>query len=92
MITDGNTEGVADYISCTVTARLISLDAGSINARQGSTLALGLDSMVAVELRNWVMRQFDAPLQSTEILANQTVQTLAEKIAARSKKVVSVAA
>ena len=92
VITDGNTEGVTDYTSCTVTARLISLDAGSIDARQGSTLALGLDSLVAVELRNWVMRQFDAPLQPTEILANQTVQTLVEKIAARSKKVVSVAA
>lgn len=95
VIADGNTEAVADFISCSVTAqlaRLISVDVGSIDARQGSILALGLDSLVAVELRNWVMRQFDAPLQSTEILVNQTVQTLAEKIATRSKKVVSVAA
>lgn len=94
-IADGDTEAVTEFISCAVTAqlaRLISVEAGSIDARQGSILALGLDSLVAVELRNWVMRQFDAPLQSTEILANQTVQTLAEKIATRSKKMVSVAA
>ena len=95
IIADGNLEAVADFISGAVTvqlARLISVDAGSIDARQGSIMALGLDSLVAVELRNWVMRQFDAPLQSTEILANQTIQTLAQKIATRSKKVVSVAA
>ena len=95
VIADGNAEAVVDFISGAATvqlARLISVDAGSIDARQGSIMALGLDSLVAVELRNWVMRQFDAPLQSTEILANQTVQTLAEKIATRSKKVVNVAA
>ncbi|ERF68064.1 hypothetical protein EPUS_08500 [Endocarpon pusillum Z07020] len=95
MISDGNTEAVTDFISCAVRAqlaRLISVDAGSIDAHQGSIMALGLDSLVAVELRNWVMRQFDAPLQSTEILANQTVHTLAEKIATRSKKVKCVAA
>ncbi|KAL9031138.1 MAG: hypothetical protein Q9196_000814 [Gyalolechia fulgens] len=95
VISEGNTEAVADFISAAVTAqlaRLISVDTGSIDARQGSILALGLDSLVAVELRNWVMRQFDAPLQSTEILANQTVQTLAEKIATRSKKMVGAAA
>jgi acyl carrier protein len=95
VIAAGNAEAVADFISRAVTeqlAKLISVDAGSIDARRGSLLALGLDSLVAVELRNWVMRQFDAPLQSSEILANQTVQALAEKVAARSKKVVRVAA
>ena len=95
VIADGDAEAVVDFISGAATvqlARLISVDAGSIDARQGSIMALGLDSLVAVELRNWVTRQFDAPLQSTEILANQTVHTLAEKIATRSRKVVSVAA
>lgn len=94
-IADGNLEKVVDFISNAVTvqlAKLISVDAETIDALQGSILALGLDSLVAVELRNWIMRQFDAPLQSSEILANQTVQALAEKIAARSKKVVLVAA
>ena len=62
---------------------------GEHRRRQGSIMAQGFDSLVAVELRNWVMRQFDAPLHSTEILANQTVHILAEKIATWSKKVVS---
>ena len=95
VIADGNAEAVVDFIpgaAMVQLAGLISVDAGSIDARQGSTMALGLDSLVAIELRNRVMRQFDAPLQCTEILANQTVQTLAEKIATRSKKVVIVAA
>ena len=91
VVADGNTDAVTDFISCDLTkhlARLISVDASSIDARQGSIMALGLDSLVAVELRNWVMRRFDAPLQSTEILSNQTIQTLAEKIVTRSKKMV----
>ncbi|GAB7352403.1 hypothetical protein MBLNU459_g2831t1 [Dothideomycetes sp. NU459] len=94
VVASGEAEAVTDFVSRTVTlqlARLISVDADRIDARQGSILALGLDSLVAVELRNWVMRQYDAPLQSTEILANQTVQALAEKIVARSKKVVGAA-
>lgn len=95
LIADGDSEGVTDFISNAVTgqlARLISVDASSMDARQGSILALGLDSLVAVELRNWIVRQFEAPLQSTEILANQTVYTLAGKIAERSKKVAGSAA
>ncbi|KAH8198331.1 hypothetical protein TruAng_007486 [Truncatella angustata] len=95
VIAEGDTEAVSDFISYAVTrqlARLISVEVGSIDARQGSILALGLDSLVAVELRNWVTRQFDAPLQSSEILANQTVHSLAEKIATRSKKAVGVSA
>jgi hypothetical protein len=38
------------------------------------------------------MRQFDALLQPTEILTNQSVQTLAGKVAVRSKKMVDAAA
>lgn len=95
VIADGNADAVADFISAAVTtqlARLISVDASNIDTDQGSILALGLDSLVAVELRNWIMRHFDAPLQSTEILTNQTIRTLAQKIGTRSKKMVSVAA
>ncbi|PLB53458.1 ketoacyl-synt-domain-containing protein [Aspergillus steynii IBT 23096] len=83
-------EAVTDFISRTMTdqlARLISVDASSIDAQQGSIMALGLDSLVAVELRNWITRQFEAPLQSSEILVNQTVHGLAEKVATRSKLV-----
>ncbi|KAI8633724.1 hypothetical protein F5Y19DRAFT_414735 [Xylariaceae sp. FL1651] len=89
VIAAGDLEAVVEYISVAIThqlARLIAVDASSMDTRQGSMLTLGLDSLVAVELRNWVMHQFTAPLQSSEILANQTIYALAEKIAARSKK------
>lgn len=82
VISEGNPEAVADFISFAVAAqlaRLISVDASTIDAQQGSILAMGLDSLVAVELRNQVMRQFGAPLP------------LAEKIATRSKKMASAA-
>ncbi|KAG9663136.1 polyketide synthase, partial [Aureobasidium melanogenum] len=94
VVADGDIEEITDHISQatrTHLARLISMDLENIEVRQGSILALGLDSLVAVELRNWVMRQFDAPLQSMEILANQTIYALAEKIVGRSKKIAAVA-
>ncbi|KAH0382185.1 polyketide synthase, partial [Aureobasidium melanogenum] len=94
VVAHGDIEEITDHISQatrTHLARLISMDLENIEVRQGSILALGLDSLVAVELRNWVMRQFDAPLQSMEILANQTIYALAEKIVGRSKKIAAVA-
>ncbi|KAH0034730.1 hypothetical protein KCU78_g2201, partial [Aureobasidium melanogenum] len=94
VVADGDIEEITDHISQatrTHLARLISLDLENIEVRQGSILALGLDSLVAVKLRNWVMRQFDAPLQSMEILANQTIHVPAEKIIRRSKKIAAVA-
>ncbi|CAJ2506203.1 Uu.00g003330.m01.CDS01 [Anthostomella pinea] len=90
VVADGDLAAVASFIATSMAvqlARLISVEPGTIDPRQGSIMALGLDSLVAVELRNWAMRQFDAPLQSSEILANQTVHALAEKVALRSKKV-----
>ncbi|KAH8427412.1 uncharacterized protein LDX57_005127 [Aspergillus melleus] len=81
-------EAATDFISRAMTeqlARLISADTSTIDARQGSIMALGLDSLVAVELRNWITRHFHAPLQSSEILVDQTVQELAERVAGRSK-------
>ncbi|KAH0151771.1 hypothetical protein KCU67_g10115, partial [Aureobasidium melanogenum] len=94
VVAHGDIEEITDHISQatrTHLARLISMDLENIEVRQGSILALDLDSLVAVELRNWVMRQFDAPLQSMEILANQTICALAEKIVGRSKKIAAVA-
>ncbi|KAI0203707.1 polyketide synthase dehydratase-domain-containing protein [Astrocystis sublimbata] len=63
-IATGNVEAIIDFISEAIAqqlARLIAVEVSSIDIGQGSMLALGLDSLVAVELRNWVMRQFGAP-------------------------------
>lgn len=90
VIAEGNVEAVVEYVSRAVSqqlARLISVDASSIDLREGSILELGLDSLVAVELRNFVTRQFVATLKSSDILANQSLWALGEKIAARSKMV-----
>ena len=85
-------DAVTDTISRAIKeqlARLITVKAERIDDRHGSILDLGLDSLVSIELRNWIMREFDAPLQSTEIMTDQTIHDLAEKVAARSHKILS---
>ncbi|VUC29994.1 unnamed protein product [Clonostachys rosea] len=80
-------ESASHFISNAIAdrlARLISADSTGIDQESRSILELGLDSLVAIELRNWIVAQFDAPLQSSEILTNQTIHALAEKVLARS--------
>ena len=45
---------------------------------------LGLDSLIAIELKNWIVQTFHSPLQSSEILDSPTIKVLAETVAARS--------
>lgn len=47
----------------------------------------GLDSLVAIEIRNWITREFDASLQVLELLASSSILSLAETILAKSKLV-----
>jgi acyl carrier protein len=44
----------------------------------------GLDSLIAIEMRNWIKREFKASLQSLEILNEQGVKVLAQKILSRA--------
>lgn len=67
----------------TYLSRLISLDTSRIDRYKTSTLDLGVDSLISIELRNWVAREFSAPLQSSEILVSQTINSLADKILSR---------
>ena len=47
----------------------------------------GMDSLVAVEMRNWLFREMDATVPILELLANNPLAALATKIAKRSKLV-----
>jgi NADPH:quinone reductase-like Zn-dependent oxidoreductase/NAD(P)-dependent dehydrogenase (short-subunit alcohol dehydrogenase family)/acyl carrier protein len=88
VIAKGDHEAVVTFIAGAISgqiARLISVDIERIDEGDGSILALGLDSLVAIELRNWISREFDAPLQASELLVDQTVCLLAEKVASRSR-------
>lgn len=44
--------------------------------------ALGLDSLVSVELRNWIRREFGAELVLTAIMGAENLRALSEKILA----------
>lgn len=46
--------------------------------------AYGVDSLVAVEIRNWVFREMNADVNVLDILSGTPMSALAEKIAARS--------
>ncbi|KAI1212191.1 polyketide synthase [Annulohypoxylon truncatum] len=91
----GSASLAVDFITNAMTtqlAKLIATDVNRVRDHEGSILGLGLDSLVAIELRNWLMREFDAPLQSSELMIDQPIRALAEKVAARSRIASSVSA
>lgn len=45
----------------------------------------GSDSLVAVEIRNWIRREMDATVILVEILADNTLSTLTESVVGKSK-------
>lgn len=55
-----------------------------------SLASYGVDSLVAVELRNWVLRQLKADISIFDVLQSKSLMTLAEKIACQSEFVKQV--
>jgi acyl carrier protein len=85
----GDHDSLVEFVANSIATRLtqvLSTDSMRIHSENGSILDLGLDSLVAIELRNWIMHEFDAPIQSSEILLDQTIRMLAEKVCGRSRK------
>lgn len=52
-----------------------------------SVSSLGLDSLVAIEIRNWIAREADANVQVLELLSSKSVKHLAKMVLAKSKLV-----
>lgn len=72
-----------DFVASSIAnklTQLMSTDAFRVLNENISILELGLDSLIAIELRNWIMREFEAPLQSSEVILDQTIRMLAEKV------------
>lgn len=55
-----------------------------INAEK-AVATLGLDSLVAVEVRSWILREFEAGMTTMELMTGSSIGALAESIAGRSK-------
>lgn len=64
-------------------ADLMSIEPASVNLDESIT-DFGLDSLIAIELRNWIMREFSAPIQSSEVLDSPNIWSLAQKVTLRS--------
>jgi hypothetical protein len=65
-------------------SKMLVLPVENIEATQ-SIAAYGVDSLVAVELRNWLEREAKADVPIFELLGKQSLQALSGEIALRSK-------
>jgi acyl carrier protein len=54
---------------------------------QSAASEYGVDSLVAVEIRNWIDKEMESTMPILELMANQSISQLSEKIAQRSKLV-----
>lgn len=78
----GNQQDLLMYITKSVgkkIASLVSIDEDALDFDK-PIYDFGLDSLIAIELRNWIKREFEATLQSLEILDEQSIRSLSEKI------------
>ncbi|KAF2183646.1 hypothetical protein K469DRAFT_710445 [Zopfia rhizophila CBS 207.26] len=65
-------------------SNLLAVDKESIEVSK-PVHAYGADSLVAVEMRNWFQKRIGADVAVFEILANQSIAILAQKVAGKSK-------
>ena len=55
--------------------------------KKNPVVAYGLDSLVAVELRNWITTDLEAPAPLMELMSSPSIENLAGKIATKSRLV-----
>ena len=58
--------------------------------KDASITSFGLDSLAAIEVRNWITREVEANLQVLEILTSSSLMALAKTILGKSKLVENV--
>ena len=63
---------------------VLIISADEISA-QKPVVAVGLDSLIAIEVRSWIAREMDATMSTMELMTSSSVKGLAELIVARSK-------
>jgi acyl carrier protein len=64
--------------------RFLNLEADDVRPEQAMS-SYGLDSLVSIELKNWMVRSFKVTLQVSEVTSARTITHLAELLASRSK-------
>lgn len=64
-------------------ANLIALEHEKINL-ESPLSDFGIDSLNAIQLKNWIAHEFDAAIQASEILDAISIIALCEKVASRS--------
>ncbi|KAL8653880.1 MAG: hypothetical protein Q9226_003662 [Calogaya cf. arnoldii] len=65
-------------------SHLVAVDDNVIEERDLSIAELGMDSLIVVELRNWISTELQAPIHVSEILDQTNTWTLAHLVASRS--------
>jgi len=78
---DAVCRGLVDKISS-----VLMMDAEEMDVTR-SLSHYPLDSLVAIEIRNFITREFEANLQVLELLSSGSIQTLAKAVCAKSKLV-----
>ncbi|KAK2761661.1 Type I Iterative PKS [Arachnomyces sp. PD_36] len=69
-------------------SRLLGLPADEVSTDQ-SVASYGMDSLIAVELRNWISTQLEAQVQTFELMSSITFAELSNMVARRSRLVAS---
>lgn len=85
----GDSEQMSSMVIEALAGKLRELVAiGQDDLRQNIPLIdLGVDSLVAIEIKNWVGREFESSLQTSEVLDAPNIITLAENVLQKSKLV-----
>jgi acyl carrier protein len=73
-------DGVMERLS-----EVLSISVQNLDAARDIT-SYGLDSLTAIELRNWIAKEFRVNLQILELLASGSVHDLAIRIVAGARE------